>query len=540
MFTFICIASGVFLCAAVLFGAAFFHMRSKYASLLSATRPLEDFTGLEEEKKQLREALHGRELDLARTEKELENAKNNARNERESLLSAHAKELAVAERNLEEKLEMERESASRILEETKKTSEAEKNALHEAMATMKKTYEEAKEELEKRFQGRAELLKEEFKGLSEKILAENASSLQNSNKEQWENLLAPLNEKMLLFRKEVEESREKGVELHSALRTELSKMAEETRKIGLDADNLAKALKGEQKTQGNFGEFLLEDLLGRSGLVKGVHYECQETLRDNAGNAVVNEQNRKMRPDVIIHYPDGKDLILDSKVSLTAYVDYMNAETEEARKNALARHIQSVRKHVEELSEKNYSSYLRLAERETIDFVIMFIPNEGPFRLAMTEAPSLWEEAFRKKVMIISPTNLIALLRLIHIAWTREEQTRNQKEILETATTLLDRLYAFYKELNDVGNDLEKTMDTYRKAVNRLKGEGKGTRSVVKAAEKLVRLGVKKSKEQRLPDRLIPGDTPLALEEASAEVSPDENGESLFSGEASSSGTDSP
>ena len=403
-----------------------------------------------------------------------------------------------------------------------------------------RTYEEAKEELEKRFQGRAELLKEEFKGLSEKILAENASSLQNSNKEQWENLLAPLNEKMLLFRKEVEESREKGVELHSALRTELSKMAEETRKIGLDADNLAKALKGEQKTQGNFGEFLLEDLLSRSGLVKGVHYECQETLRDNAGNAVVNEQNRKMRPDVIIHYPDGKDLILDSKVSLTAYVDYMNAETEEARKNALARHIQSVRKHVEELSEKNYSSYLRLAERETIDFVIMFIPNEGPFRLAMTEAPSLWEEAFRKKVMIISPTNLIALLRLIHIAWTREEQTRNQKEILETATMLLDRLYAFYKELNDVGNDLEKTMDTYRKAVNRLKGEGKGTRSVVKAAERLVRLGVKKSKEQRLPDRLIPGDTPIALEEASAEVSPDENGESLFSGEASSSGTDSP
>ncbi|MBO4305488.1 MAG: DNA recombination protein RmuC [Lentisphaeria bacterium] len=540
MFTFICIASGIFLCAAVLFGAAFFHMRSKYASLLSATRPLEDFNGLEEEKKQLQEALHGRELDLARTEKELENAKNNARNERESLLSAHAKELAVAERNLEEKLKMERESASRILEETKKTSEAEKNALHAAMDTMKKTYEEAKEELEKRFQGRAELLKEEFKGLSEKILAENASSLQNSNKEQWENLLAPLNEKMLLFRKEVEESREKGVELHSALRTELSKMAEETRKIGLDADNLAKALKGEQKTQGNFGEFLLEDLLSRSGLVKGVHYECQETLRDNAGNAVVNEQNRKMRPDVIIHYPDGKDLILDSKVSLTAYVDYMNAETEEARKNALARHIQSVRKHVEELSEKNYSSYLRLAERETIDFVIMFIPNEGPFRLAMTEAPSLWEEAFRKKVMIISPTNLIALLRLIHIAWTREEQTRNQKEILETATMLLDRLYAFYKELNDVGNDLEKTMDTYRKAVNRLKGEGKGTRSVVKAAERLVRLGVKKSKEQRLPDRLIPGDTPLALEEASSEVSPDENGESLFSGEASSSGTDSP
>ena len=201
---------------------------------------------------------------------------------------------------------------------------------------------------------------------------------------------------MLLFRKAVEENREKEVELNTALRTELSRMAEETRKIGLDADNLAKALKGEQKTQGNFGEFLLEDLLNRSGLVKGVHYESQGTIRDDAGNAVTNELNKKMRPDVIIHYPDGKDLILDSKVSLTAYVDYMNAENESDRKNALARHVLSVRKHVDELDMKNYSSYLRLADRETIDFVIMFIPNEGPFRLAMTEAPSLWDEAFRK------------------------------------------------------------------------------------------------------------------------------------------------
>lgn len=524
---------GILCGGGAVFAALCFHNRAKISSLLSTLPSAEEFTQLQNSHQMLQETLHNKELLLVKAENELENLKENTVSERSLLLSAHAKELETARKNCEEQLLIEKNSAGARLEETKsfyeeklllerknfqllqeenkKTYEAEKNALLQSMESMKKSFEENKLETEKNFKVRTELLKEEFKTLSEKILAEKSSHLQNSNKEQWETLLAPLNEKMLLFRKAVEESREKEVELNTALRTELTKMAEETRKIGLDADNLAKALKGEQKTQGNFGEFLLEDLLNRSGLVKGLHYECQETLRDDEGKAVVNEQKKKMRPDVIIHYPDGKDLILDSKVSLTAYVDYMNAETEEARKNALARHIQSVNKHVTELDIKNYSSYLNLAERETVDFVVMFIPNEGPFRLAMTEAPNLWEEAFRKKVMIISPTNLIALLRLIHIAWTREEQSRNQKEILDTATKLLDRLYSFYKEFNDIGDDLEKAVETYNKAVHRLKGDGKA-QSVVKAAEKLLHLGVKKNKDLNLPGRLIPDEKFMELE----------------------------
>ena len=516
---------GLFCGMASVFAAVYFYSRAKEGTKSSLIYSSDECLLLEEKNKELINTLHEKELLLARKEQELTNFAENMAKEKDFLLSAHTKELDILTRNHSEKLSLEKEQASSLLEKTKsfyeeklllertgaarsleearKTFEAEKNALNSTILSMKKSFEESREDAEKNFRVRTELLKEEFKTLSEKILAEKAGILHNSNKEEWTALLAPLNEKMLLFRKAVEESREKEVELNTALRTELARMAEETRKIGLDADNLAKALKGEQKTQGNFGEFLLEDLLNRSGLVKGVHYECQETLRDDAGHAVTNEQNKKMRPDVIIHYPDGKDLILDSKVSLTAYVDYMNAETEEARKNALARHVQSVRKHVDELDTKNYSSYLRLADRETIDFVIMFIPNEGPFRLAMTEAPSLWEEAFRKKVMIISPTNLIALLRLIHMAWTREEQSRNQREIMETATKLLDRLYGFYKAFNDIGDDLEKVSNTYKDALHRLKGEGKA-QSVVKAAEKLVSLGVKKSRVQNLPPRLIP------------------------------------
>ena len=550
---FLYLIAGLICGGAAVFAVMFFQSKAKYASLISSMRSMEEFALLEEENRELTSLLHSRELDLAKSEQDLANIRKNFEAEKAYIFSTHEKELHTAIKNLEEKilaekesagaileknrsfyeekLTMERQNASAILEETKKTFEAEKAALINTIQSMKNTFEETKEETEKNFKVRTDLLKEEFKTLSEKILAEKTDSLQNINKEQWTTLLAPLNEKMLDFKKAVEASREKEVELNTALRTELSRMAEETRKIGLDADNLAKALKGEQKTQGNFGEFLLEDLLNRSGLVKGQHYECQETLRDDAGNAVINDQNKKMRPDVIIHYPDGKDLILDSKVSLTAYVDYMNAETDEARKNALARHIQSVRKHVDELDMKNYSSHLRLAERETVDFVIMFIPNEGPFRLAMTEAPSLWEEAFRKKVMIISPTNLIALLRLIHIAWTREEQSRNQREIMDMATKLLDRLYAFYKEFDDVGNDLDKAVNTYKDAVRRLKGDGKA-HSVVKAAERLVRLGVKKSKTQALPQRFVPDETLPGLEENPAEAllpAPEENRENGMS-----------
>lgn len=539
---FLYLVAGLLCGGAAVFAAVYFYSKAKYASLSSTMHTHGEFICLEEKNRELEKDLHERELTLARKEQDLENLAGSMAKEKEFLLSSHAKELDTVIKNFsdklamekeqssallektrsfyEEKLLMERENAAKSQEEEKKTFEAEKNALKGTIDAMKKSFEESREEAEKNFRVRTDLLKEEFKTLSEKILMEKADLLQNNNREQWTTLLAPLNEKMLLFRKAVEESREKEVELNTALRTELARMAEETRKIGLDADNLAKALKGEQKTQGNFGEFLLEDLLNRSGLVKGVHYECQETLRDDAGNAVTNELNKKMRPDVIIHYPDGKDLILDSKVSLTAYVDYMNGETEEAKKNALLRHVQSVRKHVDELDTKNYSSYLRLADRETIDFVIMFIPNEGPFRLAMTEAPSLWEEAFRKKVMIISPTNLIALLRLIHIAWTREEQSRNQREIMDTATKLLDRLYAFYKEFNDIGDDLEKVMGTYKNAVHRLKGEGKA-QSVVKAAEKLVSLGAKKSRVQNLPQRLTPDDPLFEAQENIQKELPD-------------------
>ena len=386
----------------------------------------------------------------------------------------------------------------------KESFEREKSTILEkhtqAIRLLEEQYERTFSEMNQKHKAQLEKLSEEFKVLSDKILQEKSEKLQHSNREQLSVLLNPLKEKMSEFKTAVEESKNKGIELNSALSEQLKKMIEETTRLGGEARTLANALKGEQKTQGDWGELILEDILQRSGLKPGCHYECQETLRDAHGKVIIGESDRKMRPDVIIHYPDEKDVIIDSKVSLTAYMDYMNAEDENDRKAALVRHIRSVRSHVDELAKKNYAAYISQSGRDTVDFVIMFIPNEGPFHLAMISEPTLWNEAFKNKVLIVSPTNLMALLKIIHIAWTREEQNRNQQEILDTAATLLERLYAFYKDFDDVGNHLDKARHAFETAEKRLK-QGERNHSIVNSGEKLQKLGVRTKKALSLPSK---------------------------------------
>ena len=394
--------------------------------------------------------------------------------------------------------------------------EAEKRLLKDSFEREKQTISESHEqklkmlqeqadrsfaEMEKTHQARHAQLKEEFKLLSDKILEEKSGKLQTANKIQLEALLNPLREKMTEFKTAVEESKNKGIELAASLNAQLGKMMEETNRIGGEARHLANALKGEQKTQGDWGELILEDILQRSGLISGVHYESQETIRDTDGNAVAGSNEKRLRPDVIIHYPDGKDVIIDSKVSLSAYVDYMNAEDDDCRKDALARHLRSVRNHVSELVKKEYSVSNSRSGRDTVDFVVMFIPGEGPFHLATISDVTLWSEAFKNKVMIVSPVNLMALLKIIHIAWTREEQSRNQQEILDTAAELLDRVYAFYEDFDQLGKELDKLHECYDKATHRLK-QGNRSHSIVNSGEKLKKLGVRMNKKRTVPARL--------------------------------------
>lgn len=356
-------------------------------------------------------------------------------------------------------------------------------------------------EQEKILAAKFDLMKSEFKNLSEEIFAEKSRTMQQNSHQQLETLLTPLRERMQEFKQAVDLSREKGIEQSAKLTEQIKKMMEETQRIGSEANALASALKGEQKTQGNWGEMILEDILQRSGLQAGIHYETQATLRDEDGRTVRTLENKMLRPDVIIHYPDGKDVIVDSKVSLTAFADYMNAENEESREEALSRHLKSFRAHVEELVKKDYAAHLQKNGRETVNFVLMFVPGEAPGQLAFAAQPTLWREAFDRKVVITGPTNLMTLLQLIHIAWQKADQEKNQQEILKYANQLLDRLYAFYEDFDEIGQRLTKVEEAYNNAGKRLKKSPNG-HSIVSSGEKLRSLGVKLTKERPVPKRL--------------------------------------
>ena len=361
--------------------------------------------------------------------------------------------------------------------------------------------QEARAEAEKRWRTQIDLLKEEFKTISAKILEERSGALRDVNQKQLSDLLNPLKERMNEFKQAVDDAKLKSVELNTGLKAQIEKVMETTRQIGSEANNLASALKGNNKTQGNWGEMILETLLEQSGLQRGVHYEVQSTLCGEDGKAVRNEESdRIMRPDVIVHYPDNREVVIDSKVSLTAYTEYVNAEEDAGRELALNRHFLSVRNHVDELAKKNYAEYVK---GKSLDFVIMFIPSEAPHQAAMAADPGLWRQAFERRVLIVSPVNLMALLQIIRVAWRHDEQERNQAEILKTAGMLLDRLYAFYDTFDEVGRKLADANKAYGNAAGRLKG-GDGRHGIVAPGEKLKKLGVKMKKEHALPNGLLP------------------------------------
>ncbi|NMA20946.1 MAG: DNA recombination protein RmuC [Lentisphaerae bacterium] len=366
-------------------------------------------------------------------------------------------------------------------------------------------------EMEKVWLTRIELMKEEFKTLSEKILKEKSGALTEVNKDQVSALLQPLEKELQEFKQAVESSKEKGIEMHSKLGTFLQELMQTSRQVGKEANQLTMALKGNNKSIGNWGEMILEEMLQRAGLKEGIHYECQKAIKDEQGNLITNTDNHCMIPDIIVHNPNQGDIIIDSKVSLSAYLDYVNAEDERTREDALKRHIESVRRHVATLASRSYQAAYQDKDRETLDFVIMFIPNEGSCQLAMSRDFRLWQDAFEKRVLIVSPVNLMALLQMIRNYWVKVEQDNNLLSILSDANLLLERLYDFYDQFDKVGKNLENASRSYQDAVNRLK-DGPYRRSVVKVGIALQEKGVKLTKKKSLPKRFQPDD--LLLEQA--------------------------
>jgi DNA recombination protein RmuC len=353
---------------------------------------------------------------------------------------------------------------------------AEFNNLQEKLETQKKEMES----LQQRFTL-------EFENIATKILKQNTLDFAVSNQKSINELLSPLKEKIQVFEKKVEDTYEKGLKDQTDLKAELKKLHDLNLKISDEANNLTKALKGDVKKQGNWGEMILERILERSGLTEGREYVKQES--------VISESGQRFQPDVVIHLPDQKHIVVDSKVSLVAYERLVNADVDTQRAAFVKEHLLSVRSHIKILSEKHYQHAQGF---NSPDFVLLFIPIESSFSIAVQEDQDLFSYAWDNKVVIVSPSTLLATLRTIASIWQQENQNRNALEIARQGGALYDKFVAFVADMESIGKGLESTRKTYEQATNKLYT---GSGNLLKRAETIRKLGAKTTKE--LPQSML-------------------------------------
>ncbi len=338
--------------------------------------------------------------------------------------------------------------------------------------------------------------KEQLHVMAQQLMDAQAQRLKEENREQMGTITQPLKDAITEMRKAISDNTKDHTEQTASLKEQLRLMMETGREMSEKAEGLANVLRRDNKVSGNMGEIILGDLLASQGLTEGIHYEVQARLRDEQGRPMKNDDTgREMQPDVILHYPQGQDVVIDSKVSLVAYQRYVNAETPEEKERALQEHIKSVRAHVTELARKDYSKYIK-PPREAVDFVIMFVPFESSLQLALVNDPSLWREAFERKVFITGEQNLLGILHMIHIAWVQNQQAENQERVFGVAEQLLDRLGDFIQRYQKVGEQLEQVRKAYDFSVNKL---NEGRQSVVQKANELKQLGAKENPNRRIP-----------------------------------------
>ena len=342
---------------------------------------------------------------------------------------------------------------------------------------------EQKSELEK-MQDKFRL---EFKNLANEILEEKTKKFTEQNKSNLSNLLGPLKEKITDFEKKVDQSNKESIDRNAALRQQINSLKELNLKMTTDAENLTKALKGESKTMGNWGEFILESILEKSGLVKGREYEIQESVRSEEGN--------QMRPDIVVKLPEKKNIIIDSKVSLVDYERYVNTDDKEKEEYYLKMHVASLRRHIKSLSAKNYQS---LYDITGLDFVLLFMPIEPAFGLAVQADEKLFLDAYEMNIVIVSPTTLIATLRTIASIWRQEFQNKNAQEIARQGGALYDKFVGFLNDLVEIGKKLDDTQKAYKASMNKL-SDGKG--NLIKKVQDIKELGASTSKN--LPQNLL-------------------------------------
>jgi len=383
-----------------------------------------------------------------------------------------------------EELRVEREKVIRLNSENSALNSDYKN-LQEKLSEQKSEVEELQAKFTK-----------EFENLANKILTEKSETFTKQNRDNLDQILKPLGERIKDFEKKVEDVYVTDSKERASLVQQIKTLHELNQQMSKDATNLTNALKGETKTQGNWGEFILESLLEKSGLAKDREYFLQESI--------TSQEGRRFQPDVIVKLPDNKSIVIDSKVSLIAYEKFSSSENENDRLNGIREHILSIRNHIKNLSSKNYQNLYSL---ESLDFVLMFLPIEPAFSLALQNDSGLFQEAYDKNIVIVSPTTLLATLRTIASIWRQENQNKNAIEIAGQSGALYDKFVGFVEDLQTIGTRIEQTQSSYNDAMKKL-SEGSG--NLIRRAEKIKQLGAKASKT--LPQSLVDDDENL-LEE---------------------------
>lgn len=419
---------------------------------------------------------------------QLENEKANA----EAQIAQLMQQLEVLKAEHNERMQMAKTDFEKRLADAK--ADAEKQA-REMLATQERNHEQALKAQQERFDEVVQKVSAQLKSATDDMLKQRQKEFAESSNTNLGQIVTPLRETIEQMKRTMNDNTLKHTELSAAMRENIENMMKHSEAAKQSADELARVFKHKSKVQGNWGERVLEELLDSQGLQCGIHYERECVIRDAAGNVVKTDTGGNLRPDVILHLDNSREVIIDSKVSLTAFMDYVNAETDTQRQEFLKLHIDSIQKHVKELSKKDYSSYIQ-APKLKMDYVIMFVPHTGALWTALNAQPDLWRKAMEMNVFIADEQTLFAALRMINLTWTQIKQAENHKEVYRLANEMVKRVGMFLKNYETVGKALRNARDAYEDGEKKLLDRGQ---SIVVTCNQLEALGAKQNAGYPIP-----------------------------------------
>lgn len=450
-----------------------------------------------------REASERLEATKAEAQQQLEATKKEASEQLAKTKAEAQQQLEAVKKEASEQLEATKKEASDLLAKTKAEAEAQQQ---KALAEKDAAWNDIMKGQEQRFNETMARMSEQMKNATADMLKDRQKEFADSSNQQLGQIVNPLRETIDKMKQTMADTTLKQTEMSSVLKDNIERSMQQAMAAKKSAEELANALKHGSKVQGDWGEAVLDELLTSQGLVRGIHYDTQAVIRDAQGNTVHTDDGATLRPDVILHLDQRREVIIDSKVSLTAFLDYANADNEADRQRFLKTHIDSLQKHVKELSTKDYSAYVQ-PPKVRMDYVIMFVPNTGALWTALNAQPDLWRKAMEQNVFIADEQTLFAALRIISLTWTQIRQAENHEQVYRLANEMLDRVGQFMKKYTAIGKALKTATTAYDDAERKLQPSGQ---SILQTCAKLQKLGAKQSDKNPLP-QLIDIDEVAAL-----------------------------